>query len=386
MIQDRRFHKVFYPVAIAVVTFALSACGSSYRPDSPDVRYRTAEDYETLQLPPDITGSRDQLFAIPPGKGKISRSSIVPEADSIKFRRDGQLAWLEIALPVETLWPELVSFIEFDGATLAMNNSLTGMLITDWRQPQTVEPRKGLLHKILGNRTKTDEDRLERYILRLERGQANASRLFARYNAFSNKQDNPDTLSEENVWQYQDADPARSADLLTRILIWIGIEEQKSKQILSNEDASAIRHDIQLETTADAKSYLLIWDDYESAFKKVKNSVNSIGLSLSDNDIDKGIIEVFGDIDYLAEIKTEQQRKREENRGFFSGLKSLISPSGNDAVELEFKLLRVEPRVYAVIVQEPDAEIVTGEPARLILESVKNAIIGSLLAGIFNKA
>lgn len=357
-------------IPLALLLSGLTACANSYRPDSPDVRYKTAGEFQELQLPPDVSGSRDQLYVIPRGQSKIARSSVLPGAESVSFKRDGELGWLEVKVPVEKFWPELVAFVESEGYALAVNDSLAGILVTEWRQPRSITPRTGLMQKIFGDNHNIKRDEFERFVLRLERGDGDTSRLFANFNVYRNVK----LVADANKsWEFDNDDENRSAELLTRILTWIGIDEQQASQILSATDVLEIRAGVLLRTNEEKQSYLLIWDDYENAFKKVKKATSIIGFNVSDDDIDTGTIEAEADADYLDELKVEQAKRREENKGFFSGL---FRKSSDQGVEIVLRLQRLESRVYALDVLDADTGRLDGEPARRILESIRDALIG----------
>ncbi len=366
-------NKWFISLSFIVYTLILSACGSNLRPDSPDVRYRSAAEFEQLLLPPDTIGERGQLYVIPKARGKISRSSILPATDAATFERHGQLSWLAIKAPVEALWPELVAFIEHEGYALEINDSLTGTLVTAWRQPQVLVRRNGLMQKIFGAKKNSVKNELERYVLRLERAASNTSRLFARYNVSKKIPIDNGAVLADKSWQIQNQDPERTSQLLTRILTYIGIEEQQANDILSLSDVSEINHGLQLGVAKNEAAYLLMWDEYESAFERVRNAVNAIGFTIKDDDLDKGQIETVGKTEYFA--KLHQQQSEEKSKGFFSSLKRMFSLSRDAGVELVLNMSRVESHVFALKVLDNSEVVLKGKPGQLFLEEIRDAIL-----------
>lgn len=359
----------FRVVMVAGLSLAVIACGSSYRPDSPDVRYRSAQSYETLQLPPDVAGARGQQYVIPDARSTfIARSDILPSSDSIVLRRDGDVSWLDIQLPVTDLWPELVAFVESRGMVLEQNNAMTGMLVTEWRQPQRRIDRSGIFQKLIGSKKNINKDEVERFAIRLERGDDNSSRLFARYNLFQKGLD-----GDKDAWNYKNDDELRSAELLSQILVWFGVSEQKVKGLISELDAKAIYQNVQLETR-DELSYLLLWDDYESAFNRVKSATGKAGLVLEDDDINLGLIEASGDMAFLQTLKNRQNEILDNREGLFNSLGRMID-SGDSGMALELRFLRVESGVYAVDVRDPEVGIIEGTAAKLILKSLRDALL-----------
>lgn len=357
-------------VAITGISASLIACGSSYRPDSPDVRYRSAQSYEALQLPPDVAGARGQQYVIPDARSSsIARSDVLPSSDSIVLKRDGAVSWLDIQSPPTQLWPELVAFVESRGMALELNNATTGMLVTQWVQPERRTDRAGIFQKLIGAKKNINKDEIERFVIRLERTDNDSSRLFARYNLFQKGVE-----GDKAAWAYNNDDELRSSELLSQILLWFGVNEQKAKGMLSEMDAQAIHQNVQLETH-DELSYLLLWDDYESAFDRIKNATDKAGLVLEDDDINIGLIEVTGDMTYLQALKSRQNEILDSKEGLFNGLGRMVDSVGDSGMALELRFLRVESGVYAVDVRDPEIGIIEGAAAQLILKSLRDALL-----------
>lgn len=362
--------QLFRIVMIAGLSVGLIACGSSYRPDSPDVRYRSAQSYEALQLPPDVAGARGQQYVIPDARSaSIARSDVLPSSDSIVLRRDGAVSWLDIQLPVPRLWPELVAFVESRGMALEQNNSMTGMLVTQWVQPERRINRAGIFQKLIGSKKNTNKNEVERFAIRLERSGDNSSRVFARYNLLQKGFD-----GDKNAWAYENDDELRSAELLSQILVWFGVNEQKAKGLISELDAKAIHQNVQLETR-DELSYLLLWDDYESAFNRVKNATEKAGLILEDDDINLGLIETSGDMAFLQKLKSRQNEILDNREGLFNSLGRMVDSLDDSGMALELRFLRVQSGVYAVDVRDPEIGIIEGAAAQLILRSLRDALL-----------
>ncbi len=365
-------HKNIFTLLVSgFLLLTISACGSNLRPDSPDVKYRSASDHEKLLLPPNTTDERGSLYIIPNTKGKISRSSILPTAEGVSFERDGKVSWLNINLPVEKIWPELVEFSQVEGWTLAENNSLEGLLITQWDVPRHTIERGGLMQKVLGSKTKTDKNTLQRYVLRIER-EGDSSRLFVDHQLAEGSQSE---ISDSDL--KDDRNPEESARVLTKILVFIGINEQYAKEILSNQDISDLKNGLLLSTAANNSTYLLVWDSYDSVFERVRNAAVSTGFNLEEDDIDAGLIEVSGKADYLADLLEQQIEARKETEGFFKSLTNAFSNAG-ESVNLVINFHQVEPLVYALSVLDDGVQVLKGEQGKKFLQAIKNAMINTV--------
>ena len=366
-----KFRSLTVVTILTALALQLAACGGSrYRPDSPDVRYLSSREYEKLQLPPDVAGTGEQQFVIPRNSVKISRGSILPGVDSARFQREGDQSWLELKVPVERLWTELVAFLENEGLALAENDSVAGFLLTEWKQPVEREERDGILQTVLGDKKRVTEDQVLRYALRLERSTADSSRLFVRTSQYRKYE--AEQGSNSQGWNLVDDDPEASANLLARILVWIGLDEQESRELISSTDIKEFKARILLTANKDERHYILFWDNYEHVFARVQTALDAAGFETTDSELDEGLIEIRSPEDALLEVSQAQLKRRQDNAGFF---KRRFGSDEIRGADLTLRFHRVESRIFAVDVVEPDTGEITASAGRQVLESIRDAII-----------
>ena len=350
--------------SICCSLLALAACGSNHRPDSPDMLYRSASEPAMLAVPPDVSGLRDRQYIIPRAQGRLSRSAVLPAFDDIVYRRDGQLSWLELNLPVETLWPELVAFVGQRGLEVIENNSLTGLLTTAWMRPTSREPRDGLMQKLIGDKVTIDKSRMERYVIRLERGDDGRSVLLANYQIVH--RDEQDSRTVEG-----DDDKAMSSQLLKDILIWVGVEESRANGVLGETEAAAIRADMQL-VSNEQGDYLLLWGDYEPLFEAVANVPGEALWKHEDADVDAGELEIVVDEAVMP------RQESEDKPGFWA---SLLGKGDAQGTALRIRFQMAEAGVYALDIIRDNDQIVSGEIARRLLTQVRDGLLNVRQAG-----
>ena len=158
-------------LAFSSVTL-LSGCISMDRLGSPESEYSVASDHaKVLQVPPDLTDiSNGEQFILPGISGDaLSRNTLLPAFESVKFVRNGGQSWLEIDQTPEELWPRLLAFTRKQGYSVAQTLPVSGVVVSDWRALSEGGLLKGLIGK----------DTFMRIAFRLERA-GQASRLFAR--------------------------------------------------------------------------------------------------------------------------------------------------------------------------------------------------------------
>lgn len=356
--------RILISMTAASAVLLLSACGSNHRPDSPDMLYRSATETDMLALPPDVSGMRDRQYIIPRAQGRLSRSSVLPSFDDIAFRRDGRLSWLELNLPVETLWPELVDFVGHQGLDIVENDSMTGLLTTDWVRPSSREPRDGMMQKLVGDKVVVDKSQMERYVIRLERSGDGRSQLFADYQIVH--RDKRETRALEG-----NDDTVMSSQLLKEILIWIGVDESRAEGVLSSAEAAAIREGMQM-VSSEQGDYLLLWGDYENLFNEVADISGDTLWRQEDADLGSGTVEVL-----VTEAVTPIEAPEEEP-GFWA---SLLDKGQRDGTPMRLRFQMAEAGVYALDVIRSNDQIVTGEVAQQLLVHVRDSLLSARAAG-----
>lgn len=285
--------------ALSIMAIVVSGCANeSYRPNSPDVEYKKAVSHKSLQLPPGVNQvSKDEQYVVPEINGKIGRSSVLPSAENVRFVRDGQLSWLEIGVPANEIWGQVLLFLRQQGMEIDTNEPTAGIVTTKWSEKKQKLPSQGVLQKLLGGwKSGSAEQQLQRYSLRLERASQQSSRLFATYQHISKASvaNKPDDLINE--------DPRLTAELLSRFMVFIGVNQQRARDILNQAEAAAIYTDIQLAETVENESYLLMWKDYPDSFESTQSALRGLEFEIGESNRVSGFIQVTGKADYFIQF------------------------------------------------------------------------------------
>lgn len=257
----------------------LSGCISMDRLSSPESEYSaTSDQAKVLQVPPDLTDiSNGEQFILPGISGEaLSRNTLLPAFESVKFIRNGGQSWLEIDQSPEELWPRLLAFTRKQSYAVAETIPVSGVIASDWRE----QSEGGLLKGLIG------KDTFVRIAFRLERA-GQASRLFARVQEADKSyvEANP-----EASWPASAHEPENTNQMLSELLVFFGIEEQKAKGILSDATAASLLDDATLQTTAGG-SVLVMHKGYRPAFRSVRQALANNGFNVTREDIERGRVE-----------------------------------------------------------------------------------------------
>jgi len=259
---------------------------------SPESEYSAnSAQAKVLQVPPDLTDiSNGEQFILPGVSGDaLSRNTLLPVFESVKFVRNGGQSWLEIDQTAEELWPRILAFTRKQNYKVAQTQPVAGVVASDWR---SLSADSGILKSLIG------KDAFMRIAFRLERA-GSGSRLFARVQqedkAFVDA--NPDAS-----WPASAHAPENTNQVLSELLVFFGIDEQKAKGILNDATASNLLDDATLQTTAGG-SVLVMHKGFGPSFRSVRQALASNGYQVSDVDKQRGQLKATANQDsYLFAI------------------------------------------------------------------------------------
>ena len=280
------FLKRLCVTGLAVSALLLTACGSLSSPNSPDVVYsETAVQARELQVPPDLTDiSNAEQFVVPgTDNTAISRNTLLPQIESVRFVREGGQSWLEFQQTPENLWPQLLGFLRDENYVIEQTEPVSGLIVSEWRAVD-VPSGAGILRSLVGS-----DESFTRVAFRLERAGGGA-RLFARSQAAESKEALEEAAGSDKVWPASSHDPESTSELLNRFLAYLGVEQQKVRGILGEEQAKAVLEDAVVQRNA-AGSEILVNRGFASSFERVQAALQALSLPVSSSDADVGRIE-----------------------------------------------------------------------------------------------
>ncbi len=291
-------------------------------------RQRVAE--SDLEVPPDLTrGTIGDAMPIPgTARGAtatyskyreettgeravaVSGSEVLPEVPHVRMLRDGNQRWLEIDQPPQAVWPKLVSFWRRMGVVLVEQNPALGVMKTDWLENRADIPSgmlTDLFRKVLeGLHSAATRDQFR---VRLERGDApGTTYLYLTHRGMQEELSKDVSGDTENtVWVPRPSDPGLEAEMLRRIMLYLGLTEAQSKQLMAQaEERKALQSEL-LKTRSGVA--LEVQADRDRAWRLVGIALERAGFEVQDRDRDQGV--------YF--VKYDDPMK-EKDQGFFSKL------------------------------------------------------------------
>ena len=316
------------PIILAsLLALTVSGCDSiPFMNNTSD--YKGAGRSRPLEVPPDLTSiSSNDTYTVPGGSTTYSEFSqgqespaeqvkILPTPDSVRLERAGSQRWLVVKAPPEKVWPVIREFWAELGFAVRVENTDTGVMETEWVDPSslTKDDKGNYLDKFQGwlDRLNTLANR-QKFRTRLDRGESEGStEIFMSHRAVS---DTPDdgkvkvrnrlgefdtgyapqnqarTVAEKERADAEDLD----AELLRRLMVRLGIEDQKSRSIMANS-TSQLR--ASLNKTADGTLTLTVNDEFDRAWRRVGLALDRVGFVVEDKNRANGVYFVrYTDVD-----------------------------------------------------------------------------------------
>jgi len=302
-------------IALFVLVLAavlLSACGSTkvsdYLPDQRLEYKKQREAGENLELPPDlIAGTFDDAMDVPDLSGSATYSEyvgerarrrqvagsgdVLPEVKDIVLRREGDSRWLEIKTNPQQVWPRVVSFWREQGILLVEQDPVAGVMKTDW-----LENRAEIRRDFVTNVLRRVADGLyatstrDQYRVRIESGMAKGTTdLFLTHRGMEERLVR-DTAGEaaNTIWEPAGSDADKEAAMLRRLMVYLGVTEQRATTQLA-QAAGRAAPKAQLVEGPAGQASLLIAEPYPEAWRLVGVALDRVGFAVEDRDRTAGV-------------------------------------------------------------------------------------------------
>lgn len=302
----------------------LTACDSiPFVDNSSD--YKGAGRARPLEVPPDLTASPSSDTYTVPGSTSYSSytqaqegqeagvEKVLQSPEGVRLERSGAQSWLVVDAPAEKIWPVIREFWIDMGFAVRVENPQIGVMETEWIESDAI--KKDASGNVL---SKFDKwlDKLsgfadrKKFRTRLDRGvEGGTTEIYMTHRSVSGAPDDGKNriqtqLGEIETGYRADAKDAPKADandaeldaeLLRRLMVKLGVEEQKSQSILA-EAVTIKRAEVVKESDGSAR--LLLNDQFDRAWRRVGLALDRVGFVIEDKDRSNGLFFVrYADVD-----------------------------------------------------------------------------------------
>jgi len=311
---------------------ALAGCGSLQ--DKVDeysrIDYKSAGSLPPLEIPPDLTSpARDDRYVVPETgrstatlsgyeQGRRDRpgtSAVLPAVEKMRIERSGSQRWLVVQEAPEKLWPLVRDFWQENGFLVKVEVPEAGVMETEWAENRAKIPQdfvREALGRFLDQIYSTSER--DKFRTRMERAGDGSTEIYISHRGMEEVVSGPD----RTVWQPRPTDTNLEAEFLRRLMVRLGAQEEKAKQLATTSGPAPLRAEIK--RTGDGQ-VLHVLEPFDRAWRRVGLALDRVGFTVEDRDRQKGVYFVR-----YADPESDMQRANKD-KGFLSRLFSFGSGS-----------------------------------------------------------
>lgn len=310
--------------AVATAALILTACGTvkEYWP-AKGADYKESRQEPSLELPPDLRSSEiEDSLVIPSAtlseyetdartRAPSSEAGVLPQPENIEVRQDGRQRWLVVQAPPEQVWPRVRDFWVQSGFLLTVEDPRVGILETEWAENRADIPQ-GPIRRTLGKVMDFAYSAATRdkFRVRLERGsEPGVTEVYVTHQGVEEVVEG--TPEDENtVWKPRPSDPALEAEMLQRLMVFMGVEQERAKQRMAqqSQETPAVRAELIHTNMGEVELHLT--DDFSRAWRRTGLALDRVGFTVEDRNRSEGIYYV----------RYNDPLKQQESKGLLSRL------------------------------------------------------------------
>ena len=304
--------------------------------------YKSSRSAPPLELPPDLSSSavRDTLPI--PGVGATysqyasgesrpgteAAQAVLPEAADARIERSSDQRWLVVAMKPEEVWPRLRDFWTDEGFILETEEPDVGLMETEWAERRTPLPgtaAKKLLQKVY--ETFYGVAFRDRYRTRIERGaEPGTTDVHVTHRGAEQIVLGEDAQARtdgplEWAWQPRPADPGLEALMLSRMLVFLGVDEERAESIVAEGAPPAPR--ARAVGEAGSVTALVLDEGFSQAWRRAGLALDRAGFAVEDRDRSRGL--------FFVRYAGVGDDATSEDEGWLSRLKFWESDEEEDA-------------------------------------------------------
>jgi outer membrane protein assembly factor BamC len=323
-------------LATTAAMAVLSGC--SWFGDGSSTDYKSANTLPPLEVPPDLTSpQRDNRYQIPDtalrstatfsgyeaerrDPTRAARAAglapvVLPEVDRMSIERSGSQRWLVVQETPEKLWPLIKQFWQEGGFLIKLESPEAGVMETDWAENRarvSAGAIRDLLSKALDFAYSTSER--DKYRTRLERtGDGKGTEIYISHRGmqeiYTTARDPSTSTPGNTAWQPRPSDPELEAEFLRRLMVRLGVQDDKAKQLTA---AAQPQQRAAIIKSNDGTELLQVNEPFDRAWRRVGLALDRVGFTVEDRDRQKGL--------YFVRYADPEAEMQDKDRGLIARL------------------------------------------------------------------
>ncbi|WMJ09991.1 outer membrane protein assembly factor BamC [Nitrosomonas sp. sh817] len=340
------WRKVIVTASVLPLSLIQTGCKTiDLFPDTKTIDYKSAGRLPALDIPPDLVQPAiDERYSIPElsssgsatfssynnergGQQTTGMSALLPSSiQNVHIERSGTQRWLVIPQSPDLVWPVVKEFWQELGFLIKIEIPEAGIMETDWAENRAKIPQdfiRTFISTFLDSIYSTAER--DKFRTRLERSETGNTEIYISHRGMT------ETLEgnlNRSVWQPRPADPDLEAEMLSRLMMRFGVEEQKAKmELLTGRSSTYERAFIDKEETS-----LLVYEAFDRSWRRVGLALDRIGFTVEDRNREEGIYYVrFVDLN-------KDSKKKGDDEGILSNIMFWRSGDKDDSKAAKYRI------------------------------------------------
>jgi outer membrane protein assembly factor BamC len=337
---------VLLPVAIALL---IPACGTADKvaPGRQKVDYKKSKVTESLEVPPDLSSntindapaSLDAATYSEYGDTRVDvrDSAVLPEQSSMHVERDGNQQWLVVRGSPAIVWPRVKEFWLQEGFLIKKEDPRVGVIETGWAENRADIPQgpiRNLLGKVIDS-VYSSATR-DQYRVRLEKGtEPDTTEIFLTHRGMQ-EVIKGGAVDGTPVWEPRATDPELEAEMLKRLMVYMGVEEQKAQVMLAQQTEKQDRAQL---VADDSGVMLIVYEDFSRAWRRTGIALDRVGFAVEDRNRSEG----------TYYVRYSDPLAGQDKDGVLSKLAFWSSDDENKAKQYLIKLLPKGPATHVIV-------------------------------------
>jgi len=321
-----------------VLAVSVASCGGKLgkaidkvMPGSEPV-YKSSKSTAPLEVPPDLSSSTISDSHVIPG-GSVSGTTysdytrersdtrragvagVLPAIPNVHMERSGNERWLVVKAPPAQIWPRVRDFWLSQGFLIKVEDPSIGIMETDWAEKRA-DLDRGLIGSLMSKLSSTLAGAAvrDKFRTRLERGNApDTTEIYVSHRGAKLVTTVIDKKrgDESRTWEPRPADPDLEAEMLQRMMVSFGIEQQRARQVVAKAKPRAQR--ARLVRDNQGAAVLSVRERFARAWRRTGLALDRVGFTVQDRDRSRGLY-------YVRYLDPDRAGGKKE-KGFFSKLK-----------------------------------------------------------------
>jgi len=267
--------------AVYVFAAAITVAGCAGDSTRPIADYGEVKDVDALDIPPGLSQPGNRGLMEVPQVAAGAGAAVLPRPEKVHVGRAGNIRWLVVEAPAETVWPEVKSFFREQSLELKIERPTLGILETTWLENRVDVPTgfvHGTISKVLPGLYSVPTR--DKFRARIERGaQPGTTEIYFTHYGI----EQVDQGGDEPTWQRRGVDTALVNEMLNRLLVHLGVPDNRSPRLVEKaEERPEPRARLQ-------GNSLVIEDPFGRAWRRVGVGLDRIGLVVRDRNRSKGL-------------------------------------------------------------------------------------------------